>query len=290
MTFLETPRFPTTLRFGLTGGPEYSTGIVTVNSGWESRNVNWSEARGKWSAEYGPHSKADTDLLVAHFRSVKGSAHGFRFKDPADYSATVAEGTLGAGVGTGYPTYQLTKNYTAGALSEARPIRKPLVSGVTTYRGGSPVTWGTGAGQASIDTTTGIVSFVADASSASSAITVGATTTVRLAANLGLVAGKLLYLNGFTGADAALVNSIAHTINSISGAGPYDFVLATNTSGKTITVGSGIGYKYPQVSDALTWAGSFDVPVRFETDYLGIQALEGGHFAWNDVKLVEIRT
>ena len=75
-----------------------------------------------------------------------------------------------------------------------------------------------------------------------SAVTVGVTTTVVLAANPGsLAAGGLLRLDGFSGADAALLNGLDHTVNSVSGTGPYTFVLATNTAGKTITLGQGAG-------------------------------------------------
>ena len=77
---------------------------------------------------------------------------------------------------------------------------------------------------------------------AASAVTAGATTTVVLAANPGsLAAGGLLRLDGFSGADAALLNGLDHTVNSVSGTGPYTFVLATNTAGKTITLGQGAG-------------------------------------------------
>ena len=82
------------------------------------------------------------------------------------------------------------------------------------------------------------------------------------------MAGELLYLTGFAGADSGLLNNIAATINSVSGAGPYTFVLNTNTSGKTITLGTGTGYAYPQVSDSISWSGQFDVAVRFDTDEL----------------------
>lgn len=77
---------------------------------------------------------------------------------------------------------------------------------------------------------------------AASAVTAGATTTVVLAANPGsLAAGGLLRLDGFSGADAALLNGLDHTINSVSGTGPYTFVLATNTASKTLTLGQGAG-------------------------------------------------
>jgi hypothetical protein len=169
------------------------------------------------------------------------------------------------------------------------------VSGeVTVYRADSPVTVGAGAGQIAINYSTGIVTFVADATSNASAITAGATTSVVLAANPGtLIAGEKLYLAGFTGTDAALVNGLAHTINSVSGAGPFTFVLATNTSGKTITVGSGEGRAYPQANDALTWAGNFDVPVRFDVDEITATMLESGPgrrmYSIQSLPVIEVR-
>ena len=78
-------------------------------------------------------------------------------------------------------------------------------------------------------------------SAAASAVTAGATTAVTLSSDLGLVAGDTLRLAGFAGADAALLNGLDHTINSIAGVGPYVFTLSTNTNAKTITVGAGVG-------------------------------------------------
>ena len=103
-----------------------------------------------------------------------------------------------------------------------------------------------------------------------------------------------LYLSGFTGADAALVNGLSHLINTVTGSGPYTFTLATNTAGETITLGSGVGAKYVQASESLTWAGNFDVPVRFDTDQLSrnvMQMLPSGDFVvqMQDIPLVEIR-
>jgi uncharacterized protein (TIGR02217 family) len=294
MTFLETPRFPTTLRFGLTGGPEYSTSIAEMNNGWEQRNENWTEARGSWSAEYGPHSSTDTAALVSMFRSVKGASNPFRFKDPSDHTVTISNGTLGAwpneGKGTGYPTYQLYKQYVSGALSEARPIRKPVSGAVTVYRNATPCTVGVAHGNISINTVTGVITFISDASAYATSLTLGATTHIFFASNMGLTYGQRIHLGGFTGADAGLLNSLAHVIISITGSGPYDFLIDTNTAGKSITLGSGGGAKYPQTTDALTWAGEFDVPVRFATDKLDIKALEGGWFSWDNVGLVEVRT
>lgn len=252
--------------YGTDGGAEFSTDVVTVNSGYEQRNSVWQFGRGKW--DFGDRTLPQNELreIISYFRAMKGRAIGFRFKDWGDYQVLAGEGILGTGVGNGMPSYQMYKKYVSGSFTDLRYIKKPVAGTTIPTRNGTPVTAGSSAGNYSIDTTTGIITFVADATSAASSITVGATTQVVLAANLGLIAGKLLYLSGFTGTDAALVNGIAHTINSVTGTGPYTFTLATNTAGKTITLGSGAGYSYPQASDVLVFTCEFDTPVRFDTD------------------------
>jgi hypothetical protein len=140
-----------------------------------------------------------------------------------------------------------------------------------------------------IDTTTGLVTFVPDATSSATSITAGATTTVVLSTNPGtLVAGQRLYLSGFAGADAALVNNLPHLIDSVSGSGPFTFVLATNTSGATITLGAGLGARYAQVADALTWAGAFDVPCRFDIDQMQVTMSNAAFSSWDSIPVVEL--
>lgn len=287
MAFIETPRFPEGISYGATGGAEYKTDVVVVNSGYEQRNITWDAARSSYDVAHAVTSVPFMKELIKFFRSVKGRAHGFRFKDWSDYEVLATEGLLDGGVGDGTPTYQLYKKYEAGALNELREIKKPVTA--TIYRNTVAQTAGAGAGNYALDTTTGVVTFVADASGAASAITVGATTQISFASDLGLSAGKKIYLAGFTGADAALLNGIAHTINSIAGTAPYVFTLATNTAGKTITLGSGIGYKYPQASDALTWAGEFDVPCRFDTDKINVELSAPNIQGWTSIPIVEIR-
>ena len=283
-------RFPDDISYGAIGGPEYSTDVVIVGSGYEQRNQNWEDALGSWDVSHGVRTRAQNDKLIAFFRIAKGKANTFRFKDWMDYLIAITEGKLGTGVGDGTPTYQAYKVYTNDAGSEFRKITR-LVSGTFAgKRNASALVQGAGAGQIALDIDTGIITFVADASSAASAVTVGATTQVTLAANPAtLTAGKKLYLAGFTGADAALLNGIAHTINSVSGAGPYVFTLNTNTAGKTITVGSGVGYAYPQASDTLTFSAEFDVYARFDIDKLRGEHIANELFSWQSIPIVEVR-
>ena len=290
MAFIET-RCPDDISYGATGGPGFQTDVVRVNSGAEQRNSLWQDALCSYNVSHGVRNETQLATLIAFFRVMAGRASGFRFKDWQDYQATTSTGLLGTGgVGTGLPTYQLQKSYATGGSTVYREITKPVSGTTTIYRGGVAQTAGAGAGNYALDTTTGIVTFVADASSAASSVTPGATTQVVLAANPGtLIAGKLLYLSGFTGADAAYLNGLAHTINSVSGAGPYTFTLATDTSGKTITLGTGLGAKYAQASEALTWAGEFDVPCRFDTDQMSTNILAYGLHGWGSVPIVEVR-
>ncbi|NDE91390.1 MAG: TIGR02217 family protein, partial [Alphaproteobacteria bacterium] len=38
-------QFPLRVGFGSSGGPAFSTEIITVDGGYERRNQNWSQAR-----------------------------------------------------------------------------------------------------------------------------------------------------------------------------------------------------------------------------------------------------
>lgn len=161
MAFLETPRFPDLIALGAVGGPGYRTEIVTLDSGTERRDGVWSAARAVYELAHIPRTLAEVSALLAFFRAVKGRLHGFRFQDPADYLATTSNGVLGAGVGDGTAgPYQLRKLYAAGALSEARDIKKPCAGTLHIYIAGvERAQGGTGAGQCSVDTTTGLVTF-----------------------------------------------------------------------------------------------------------------------------------
>ena len=154
-TFLESPRFPTGISFGSTGGPQFKTRIVELSSGHEQRNIDWSRVRAKYDVAQGLKTLDQHKELLKFFMSVRGRAYGFRFKDHKDYTVSVSEGVC-AYLGQGSPNisqFQLYKRYAISAdLYYDRLIRKPVVGTVVVY--GTP---GSPASTAVVDYTTGII-------------------------------------------------------------------------------------------------------------------------------------
>lgn len=293
ISFIETPRFPDFIAMGAVGGPGYKTDVVEVDSGDEQRNARWDQARARYIVEL-PMVDADRATLLAFFRSMKGRAYGFRLKDWADYQIDLTNGVLGTtgsgGSGgaapNGMPTYQLYKYYVQGLLNEYRIIQKPVSGQVAVYRNAVAQTLGASAGNYAVDSTTGIVTFVADASANVSAVTISATPVITLAGALtGLVIGGKLYLTGLGGTVGNVLNGLAHSITNVSGA---QYTISTSTAGLAYTAG-GTGRKYPQPTETLAWVGLFDVPVRFDTDELQL-TIETQHlYRAQQIPLIEIR-
>jgi uncharacterized protein (TIGR02217 family) len=155
MAFLETPRFPDTIAFGASGGPEYSTGVVEKWSGSEQRNRNWSSPRYRYQIGLALRSEADTRALYAFFNAItKGMLHGFRFPDFNAGESTGIDELIGTGTGSS-ADYQLVKRYASGPYAYDRIITK-LVSGSLIVK-----VAGVATGSYSVNTTTGIVTMSA---------------------------------------------------------------------------------------------------------------------------------
>jgi uncharacterized protein (TIGR02217 family) len=127
--------FPPYVARGATGGPSFSTNVVTLASGAEERNILWANARGRWNISTGIRTRAQMLDVIAFFHVVKGRAYSFRFKDWNDYAATdqlMVEVT---------PTvWQLVKRYAIGGFEHVRVITKPVAGTVAVKIGGAPVT------------------------------------------------------------------------------------------------------------------------------------------------------
>jgi hypothetical protein len=262
---------------GVTGTNSRQNDRSKNQGGYATVNVVRDVTMRAWQLGVAPLRVAAVQDIFGLWEATDAGAYGMLLEDPIDsvvtaaqgalqgYSAGVESGTVGFGNGT--PNYGLRKLYTARGSSRVRA--RALTRTKTTpalLRGGSPVVIGVGAGNAALSAAPVYVTFVADATRTVNSVTVGATTQVVLSSAIaGLVVGGKLWLQGLTGADAALLNGLAHTITNISTA---TYTLSTNTAGKTITAGSGQGHKYPQPDEALTWSGTFYVPVQFREDTL----------------------
>ncbi len=150
--------------YGSSGGPEYSTVVVTTDSGAERRTARWSQPRHRYNATTGLQALGDDGAaaglgqLLSFFHAVAGEAVAFRYKDWGDYSSSsdhysppdARDQLLGAGDGV-KTAFQLSKTYIASAIegvedAEAllrrRVIRKPVPGTLVVALDGNEATSG----------------------------------------------------------------------------------------------------------------------------------------------------
>ncbi len=268
-------------------------------------NVQWDHTLREFEVGYVPMLPAAWSAIEGLFEVTDAGAYGFLMLDPKDSGVSAAEGRLISyndgfpvgtmGAGYGEPVLFMFKRYTSvgSAQFRDRPISRPMSPVV--LRDGVPVTAGVAAGNVAIDSETGEVTFVADASQAIASIATGATTVLTFANNSGIYAafstGQRIFLTGVSGSAAAAMNGRSHSITAKSGGSPYTLTIDTNTSGLTGT--GGTAFKYPQATEALTWSGRFYIPVHFMNDQLDWELLRGGPFdsrliAGPSVRLMQI--
>lgn len=133
MSFQEI-RLPEDVERGAQGGPGFNTTVITLSSGYEKRNKNWSKIRGKWDISYGITHKTLLQGVIDMFYAVNGMGDGFRFKDWSDFqigNTTTGDSSTKQAIATGdhlAQTFQVFKKYTKGSATFNRTITK-LVSG-----------------------------------------------------------------------------------------------------------------------------------------------------------------
>lgn len=137
--------------YGTAGGPTWFTRKVALNNGSNRRNPRRSRPLYKFAIVYRNLLREHHVEVLNAFNACMGGAFGFRIKDWSDYQA---EDVL-IGVGTGAEqTVQLTKLYTFGTRTIARPIRKPVDGTVELTADGVPIA-------STTDPETGMVTFTA---------------------------------------------------------------------------------------------------------------------------------
>ena len=141
-------RFPLSVSFGATGGPERRTEIVTLGSGREERNQRWAVSRRRYDAGTGIRNKDDLQKVVGFFEERRGRLYGFRYHDPLDHKSCAPsqdpspqDQELGVGDGT-QRTFPLVKRYGDEFAPYDRAIALPVagklevaVAGLVRHRG-----------------------------------------------------------------------------------------------------------------------------------------------------------
>lgn len=156
MSFIESPSFPDSIGFSAVGGAGFSTNVVTLASGYESRNINWTSSRYGYDLALPVRTQSEVDVINAFFRSCQGRATGFRFKDWSDFQA-VKQSTVTLTT----KTFQMQKVYTSGSSTNTRKIQKPVLSTVKIYVANIEATSGW-----SVDGPSGVITFIDEPSGA----------------------------------------------------------------------------------------------------------------------------
>jgi uncharacterized protein (TIGR02217 family) len=96
--------FPEHLSFGTRGGTGFSTAIKPSDSGVERRSKEWEGQRGRVQYDISKAVQTEDDIgdLLSFYMCMRGSACGFRFKDPADFTSDDD--------GTTVPTAEVARN------------------------------------------------------------------------------------------------------------------------------------------------------------------------------------
>ncbi|MBZ8135502.1 DUF2460 domain-containing protein [Afifella sp. IM 167] len=142
-------RFPLSLAFGSTGGPERRTEVVLTASGYEERNQRWADSRRRYNVGSGVRSLADIETLIAFFEERRGRLYGFRFRDRADFRSCApgAEpGPLDQKLGTGdgeTADFALQKTYGGAHAPWIRRVAKPVEGTVRVAVDGAEMEEGT---------------------------------------------------------------------------------------------------------------------------------------------------
>lgn len=274
MPFLEQPRFPEGISYNALGGPGWKTTLVEMETGNESRDQAWSQARRSYEVSHAVRTADKYNALLAMFHIANGRTNAFRFKDWSDYTVSTAQSKFLKLTST---TYQLIKRYIA----------------VTGYTGTSTSSVAIGTGSKTFTTQSGL-SFVAGdrvrvtgtfdpTQFVEGAVTSYSSTT--LVINVDTIGGS--------GTLASWDVNLAGAVHDRKIRKPCKSPAPTITGGPTYTLDYTTGILTLSSGSLTTWSGQFDVPCRFDIDEMKGEILDkkGGAFimGWNSVPIVEVR-
>ncbi len=153
MSFFET-QFPVLISRGAVGGPGYDNEVIAFHNGREVTLSARNESLATFDVAHGVRTIAEFDLLLDFFRTMRGKAHQFRYKDWFDYTYT---GQLLSGVPDGAKVeFGVQRIYGDGTNDEVRRLYKLLAGSdqpQVVYDDGTPEAGIT------IDNNNGIITF-----------------------------------------------------------------------------------------------------------------------------------
>lgn len=113
--------FPEAISYGSKGGPAFKTSVVTLASGKERRNIEWSQVQASYDVSHGIKSPEELMELRAFFYARYGKAHSFMFRDWGD--CEIFNQNIGVGDGT-TKTFQMIRSYISQGSQYDRIITK----------------------------------------------------------------------------------------------------------------------------------------------------------------------
>jgi uncharacterized protein (TIGR02217 family) len=282
--FLE-ERLSVAVKYGATYGDDYSVEITKTKNGSEYRNLLHPFPVREFHFAFDAKATTLYQNIANTYHRAFGRYAGFRVKCLDDYTTNGQTGaptafdqalaTISLGA-----TYQLQKVYGEGGtpLSIGRPYRtifKPVAA--TTLVGINGVLirssdW-------SVDTTTGIITFVADVTTgvAITAVSKANPCVITYASAPPFVTGQAVNLSNFAG-----MTQLNGQRSLITVSGNNVTLTGINSSAYSVWSSGGTLHTRPQTGEAVTGGCEFDIPARFDStlnitqnliDYRDIAAL-----------------
>lgn len=257
MVSFHSVRLPVDVEKGAQGGPNFHTSILTLSSGFEKRNADWSRTRASYDISYGIQSKENCQDVLEFFYARFGRLYGFRFRDWGDYEIGVVQGVGSPqqiGVGDAVTVaYQMYKRYSSGGFNFDRKITRPCTGTILVYVNAVLQTETT---DYTIDYETGLITFVTPPAVKATQTLTGDGTNVSDGDTVVINSIPYTFQASLTNVDghvkiggsaAASLTNLFHAINASGGVPGTDYatamtanayVTATNPSGTTVVVTS----------------------------------------------------
>lgn len=138
-TTMET--FPECPGYGFTAQPQYLVKVNARDGGFETIGRRWPRPLNTYvSVPMTQRSDVDVQLVLYFWHAVGGMATVFLFKDWTDFQSCRVGETPGVGDAplalttiSGGNTYQMTKQYSVGSITQIRDITKPVGSTIRAF-------------------------------------------------------------------------------------------------------------------------------------------------------------